>query len=56
MGKKNKRKRAAPPVETALDFRARERSAAMQTRIEEAGREGHTENAEAPDGVSGIWT
>lgn len=46
--KKNKEKK--PPVETALDFRAVERSAARDA------REDHTENAEAPDGVSGIWT
>lgn len=46
--KKNKEKK--PPVETALDFRAVERSAAREA------REDHTENAEAPDGVSGIWT
>lgn len=43
--KKNGRKDA--PVETALDFRARERSAEEQTRAEDA---------HAPDGVSGIWT
>ena len=45
--KQKKEKRQHPPVETAADFRAVERSAA---------REGHTENAATPDGVSGVWT
>ena len=53
MGKKKEKQekkksgRKNPPVETGGDFRAVERSAA---------REGHTENAATPDGVSGVWT
>ncbi len=46
---KKKSGRKSPPVETALDFRAVERSEAK------AAAEGHTENAAAPDGVSGLW-
>lgn len=49
--KKDKKTRGrTAPVEMPLDFRAVERSAAS------AAREDHTENAEAPDGVSGAWT
>ena len=43
---KEKDRRRNPPVETALDFRARERSAEEQTRAEDV---------HAPDGVSGSW-
>ena len=48
MGKK-KKKSARPPVETALDFRARERSADAQTEAAQRAA------AAAPDGVSGTW-
>ena len=43
---KEKDRRRNPPVETALDWRARERSAEEQTRAEDV---------HAPDGVSGSW-
>ena len=52
MGKKKEKKRARPPVETALDFRARERSAETQT---EAAQDARRAEAAAPDGVSGTW-
>ena len=48
--REKKQRREKPPVATALDLRSTERSAARDA------REDHTENAEAPDGVSGIWT
>ena len=53
MGKKKEKKatkqdkRQNPPVEAPLDFRAVKRSAA---------REGFIGKADAPDGISGIWS
>ena len=48
MGRKSEKKRKKPPVETALDFRARERSAEAKASAEDPG-------TAAPDGVSGKW-
>ena len=49
MGKKKEKKAKRPPVGTALDFRARERSAEAQTKAAQRAE------ASAPDGVSGSW-
>jgi hypothetical protein len=49
MGKKKEKKAKRPPVGTALDFRARERSAEAQTEAAQRAE------ASAPDGVSGSW-
>lgn len=52
MGKKKDKKNRdkKPPVETALDFRAVERSAAREA------SEKHPRSADAPDGVSGFYS